>query len=72
MEENKISKKPLINEIECAGCSICIETCPLNCLALSKPKFQGDTHTFAELIESDKCKGCGLCAKACPIDAIQI
>lgn len=67
----KIRKKPYINPATCAGCSVCVESCPLDCLKIEEPKFHGDIHTMAYL-DSDKCTGCGICAKSCPIEAIEM
>ncbi|MBQ0026707.1 MAG: 4Fe-4S binding protein [Lachnospiraceae bacterium] len=65
-------KIPTIDFEECAGCSVCIESCLKNCLGLTAPRFHGDTHTVAELKDADSCIGCGLCVKACPIEAIKL
>ena len=65
-------KKPWIDETTCAGCSVCVENCPMDCLAIEAPKFHGDIHTIAYLIEGSNCIGCGICAKVCPIRAITI
>ncbi len=61
--------KPDISDI-CAGCSVCVESCPQNCLELTDPAFHGDIHTVAALTDPAKCIGCGICAKTCPIEAI--
>ncbi len=66
----KIKKLPSISFDDCAGCSVCIENCPKNCLGLTGPRFHGDIHTAAELVKKEECLGCGICAKVCPIEAI--
>ena len=63
-------EKPYINILTCAGCSLCVEECPANCLAIEDAEYQGDIETRAHLTDPDKCIGCKLCAKACPVDAI--
>ena len=65
-------KKPVINEDTCAGCSVCVENCPMNSLAISEPKYRGDIRTIAYLKTSETCIGCGICAKVCPIQAIEV
>lgn len=65
-------KKPIIDEKNCAGCSICVENCPMDSLAISEPKFHGDIGTIAYLKNSDTCIGCGICQKVCPIRAIEM
>lgn len=65
-----IKKQPIIDEENCAGCSVCIENCPKDCLKLSDPKFHGDTRTIATVINKADCIGCGICSRVCPIEAI--
>lgn len=63
-------KKPWIDATTCAGCSVCVENCPMDCLEIEAPKFHGDITTIASLKEGSTCIGCGICAKVCPIRAI--
>ena len=65
-------KKPVINVDTCAGCSVCVENCPMNSLAISEPKYRGDIRTIAYLKTEETCIGCGICAKVCPIQAIEV
>lgn len=67
----KRKEVPYINPETCAGCSVCVENCPMDCLRIEEPAYHGDIHTKAVLDES-KCIGCGLCAKVCPIRAIEM
>ena len=67
----KIKEKPYINQKICAGCSVCVESCPMDCITIEEPKFHGDIHTIAQANLS-QCIGCGICAKACPIEAIEM
>ena len=63
-------EKPYIDKGTCVGCSLCVENCPTDCLAIEGPEYHGDIETKAYLSDPDKCIGCKLCEKACPIDAI--
>lgn len=63
-------KKPYIDKEICAGCSLCVENCPTDCLTIEDPDFHGDINTAAMLAHPDKCIGCKICAKVCPIDAV--
>lgn len=63
---------PCIDKKTCAGCSVCVENCPMDCLAIEGPKFHGDIGTIAYLKETACCIGCGICAKVCPIEAIKM
>lgn len=62
--------KPFIDSRTCAGCSLCVENCPMDCLQIEEPKYHGDIHTIAYLAYGEKCIGCGICAEVCPIRAI--
>ena len=68
----KEKKRPWIDPKECAGCSVCVENCPMDCLVIEGPKFHGDIHTIAILLHEEASIGCGLCEKACPIRAIEM
>lgn len=65
-------KLPFVNTLQCTGCSLCIEECLMNVLALSRPRFHGDTHTFAKVVKPRQCIGCEKCSKRCPVNAISM
>ena len=69
MMEKKI---PCIDIEECAGCSVCAENCPNDCLAIKKPDFNGDINNYVEMVDKDRCIGCGICERVCPIGAIHL
>jgi len=68
--ETAKKNRPYIDGQNCAGCSVCVENCPMECLAIEAPKFHGDIGTIAYLKTPDRCIGCGICSKVCPIEAI--
>jgi len=68
----KEKQKPFIDQKTCAGCSVCIENCPMDCLKLEEPKYHGDINIIAYLANEKSCIGCGICAKVCPIYAIEM
>ena len=51
--EPRKKKYPVIDRKECAGCSVCVENCPMSCLCIEAPKFHGDIHTIAELAKPE-------------------
>ncbi len=65
-------KKPAIDVLHCAGCSVCVENCPAGCLEITGPKTHGDIRTVAALTRPEACIGCGTCAEVCPIRAISM
>lgn len=67
----KVKEVPYINPDTCAGCSVCVENCPMDCLSIEAPKYHGDIHTKA-VVNTEKCIGCGICAGVCPIRAIEM
>lgn len=68
----KEKKWPEVNRSTCAGCSVCVENCPVDCLKIEEPSFRGDILTIAYLARKEDCIGCGICAKVCPIRAIEM
>ena len=69
-KKERVKLHPEFDKASCAGCSVCIQNCPKNVLALTEPKKHGDIRTVAYLADPDGCIGCGICAKECPINAI--
>ena len=65
-------KKPRIDPALCAACSVCVENCPKECLAISDPKYHGDITMVALLRTPEDCIGCGICADRCPVGAITL
>ena len=65
-------KKPQIDQALCAACSVCVENCPKDCLAISAPKYHGDITMIAQLSIPEDCIGCGICAERCPVGAISL
>ncbi len=56
----------------CKGCSLCVTSCPVQCLALNT----NDTNSFglhyAYMAQPDKCIACQNCAVMCPDAAITV
>jgi ferredoxin len=62
-------EKPVFDNIKCMSCSICVDTCPTNCLAMSGAMGL-DKHPKPYVKDDKACIGCGFCAAECPVDAI--
>ena len=54
--------RPIINQDDCSGCGVCVDTCPQNVIELV-----GDV---AEAVNEDDCTGCESCLEECPMGAI--
>jgi len=55
---------------KCKGCVLCIETCPVNVIEMSK-EFNGKGYHFMELHDVG-CIGCSNCALVCPDGVITV
>ena len=54
----------VIDEQTCIGCTLCIQTCPVDAILNAAKQM----HT---VIESE-CTGCDLCVPPCPVDCIEM
>ncbi len=53
---------PVIDDDECIGCGICVDTCSQEVLEVV------DGH--ADAVNEDSCIACGDCVEECPMGAI--
>ncbi len=58
------SKRAVIREDECIGCTKCIQACPADAILGS--------NTFMHTVIGDECIGCKLCIAPCPVDCIDM
>ena len=64
--------KPRIDKTRCMACIICLDSCPVGCLAMSYTKDTADKNGVAELTDQRACIACGFCEADCPVDAIKM
>ncbi len=64
--------RPEVNVKKCMSCTMCIETCPVNCLSLSLPYDSRNPHGYPYLKDMKACIGCSFCALECPVEAISM
>jgi ferredoxin len=50
-----------IDQEQCAGCGVCVDTCPQKAIEQDGDKYK---------INASKCTDCGDCADACPVSCI--
>ncbi len=53
-----------INQEECKGCGLCVESCPPKVLELAADLNAYGVHPAH--YKGDACTGCGICFYACP------
>ncbi len=58
-----------VDELLCAGCGICVMTCPYEAPHLIEKEVNGMMDRFSS-VDVEKCMGCGMCVGACPMGAI--
>jgi electron transport complex protein RnfB len=66
-DKARLSRAPslaVIREVECIGCTKCIQACPVDAIIGSAK------HMHSVL--AHECTGCGLCVSPCPVDCIDI
>jgi len=64
--------KPQIHTEPCMACKICIDVCPVDCIALVYSPDTEDTRGYAQLDQPANCIACEFCALECPVDAIKM
>ena len=67
IDRGKVVLEPITSEIDenlCAGCKICIASCPYVAIEFDEEK------KISRVVE-ELCKGCGTCVAACPCGAVR-
>lgn len=53
-----------VDQEECKGCGLCVESCPMKGMELSPELNHYGIHPA--FLNSEKCTGCGICYFVCP------
>jgi len=64
--------RPQITVNLCMSCKICIDVCPVTCIALTYTQETTDTKGYPVLDAAPICIACEFCALDCPVDAISM
>ncbi|HVT63130.1 MAG TPA: RnfABCDGE type electron transport complex subunit B [Legionellaceae bacterium] len=64
VQDQRMPATAIIHEVECIGCTKCIQACPVDAIIGTAKKMH---H-----ILPDECTGCGLCIEPCPVDCIEM
>ena len=51
----------VVNPEKCTGCETCVESCPLDAIAMKEGLAK---------VDADTCGDCGACVDVCPVEAI--
>ena len=70
MKKRSTWKRPVFDHDRCMSCTICVETCPVNCLALSQQRGPYDPHMYPFLKDEKACISCGFCSMECPVGSV--
>ena len=65
-------KIPSFHYKNCVSCSICVQTCPVGALDLTRPGKSGRYRNLFPELANDRCIGCALCAKSCPMECVNM
>ncbi|MBL0715895.1 MAG: 4Fe-4S binding protein [Desulfosarcina sp.] len=62
--------RPLFDYALCVSCRICIDVCPVACLAIAFNQDPADRNAYPVLARAPACIACHFCALECPAEAI--
>jgi ferredoxin len=66
------SAKPVFFRKKCMACKMCVDACPVSCIAVETAGTADDPHGYPYLEEEEKCISCGMCAQGCPVAAVRL
>lgn len=69
---SKIKGAIVIDSHRCKGCSLCVEACPQDVIAIAKKQVNASGYSYAVPILLDNCVGCAACGIVCPDGCITV
>jgi formate hydrogenlyase subunit 6/NADH:ubiquinone oxidoreductase subunit I len=61
---------PVFDHKTCMACKICVDACPVSCIATAATGTAKDPHGYPLITDAGACIHCGQCAEACPVGAV--
>ena len=61
----------VVDKEACKGCSVCVEACPQDVLALHR-EVNGKGYHYSYMKDPDACIGCANCGVVCPDTCITV
>ena len=69
---SKIKGAIVVNTDRCKGCSLCVDACQKNVIALAAKKVNVNGYPYVEAVRQEACVGCSSCAIVCPDGCIAV
>jgi formate hydrogenlyase subunit 6/NADH:ubiquinone oxidoreductase subunit I len=63
-------ERPLFDDTRCVDCRICVDACPVACLAIVYTQEVAERRARPALTHARDCIACRFCALECPAEAI--
>lgn len=62
----------VVNTDRCKGCTLCVDACPNDVIALAAKKVNVHGYPYVVDVNPDACVGCASCAIVCPDGCITV
>jgi ferredoxin len=63
---------PEINNEHCNGCGKCVNTCPVEAMALTSANHPHYQNRKKAILDENLCLGCGVCVRVCPEKGVSL
>jgi Pyruvate/2-oxoacid:ferredoxin oxidoreductase delta subunit len=63
---------PVVDESVCNGCGKCVQTCPMEAMALVSTHDPQQPRRMRAKVEEEICLGCGVCVRSCTRNGLKL